>query len=192
MIHYNVTMQHNEKTFERLAHMQYDLFCKGNQMARTIISGVALVAGVLNFQQWWGCLLLVYGSYMASSKYASANHTAHKLIKAIKDTGMEFPQSRYVFRDTAMEVITMPENTSLGDPLMYSEISGLGEDDDYFYIFRDERGGYMMPKKELGKQAESFRSFMEGKTGKYFDHQVAPIFKLLRKISSKKKSIRKS
>ena len=28
MIHYQATMRHNEKTFQALAHMQYDLFCK--------------------------------------------------------------------------------------------------------------------------------------------------------------------
>lgn len=186
MIYYNVTMKHDERTFERLAHMQYDLFCKGNQTVRMIISGGALVAGVLNFQQWWGCLLLLYGSYMASSKYASANHTAHKLVRGIKAAGMEMPASRYVFRDNAMEVITLPENTSLGTPMMYADIRALGEDDDYFYIFRDEHGGYMMPKKELGKQESAFRSFVQERTGKYFDHQVAPIFKLWRKLSAKK------
>ena len=31
MAYYKVTMRHNSKTFEKLAHMQYDLFCKGNR-----------------------------------------------------------------------------------------------------------------------------------------------------------------
>ena len=37
MVHYNVTMRHSEHTFEKLAHMQYDLFCKGNLIVRTIL-----------------------------------------------------------------------------------------------------------------------------------------------------------
>lgn len=190
MIYYHVTMQHTEKTFQRLAHMQYDLFCKGNQTARTVISLGALVAGVLNFQQWWGCLLLVYSSYMTSSKYASANHTAQKLVKGIKASGLEMPASRYLFRENAMEIITLPENTSLGEPLRYQDIHCLAEDDQFFYIFRDQYGGYMIPRKELGKSEEQFRSFMEENTGKYFDTQVAPIFKVLRKLSSRKKKSR--
>ena len=31
---YQVEMQHTEKSFEALAHMQYDLFCMGNRVAR--------------------------------------------------------------------------------------------------------------------------------------------------------------
>lgn len=186
MIHYQATMKHNEKTFERLAHMQYDLFCKGNQVARSIISLGALIVGVLNFSQWWGALLLLYASYMMSSKYAQANHTAGKMVKGIKAAGLEFPVSRYLFRDNAMEVITMPENTSLGDPLMYSDVYRLGEDGDYFYLFRDQYGGYMIPKEELGKDEENFRFFIEEKTEKSFQIRTAPIVKMIRKAASKK------
>jgi len=184
MIHYQATMQHNEKTFQALAHMQYDLFCKKNFITRSVISFAALVAGILNFSQWWGVLLIVYGSYLTSSKYAQANHTAGKMAKGIKDAGLEFPVSRYIFRDNAMEIITMPENTSLGDPLTYDTVFRLGEDADYFYLFRDQYGGYMIPKEEMGKEVDEFRFFVEQKTGKTFQTQIAPVFKLLRKIDS--------
>lgn len=191
MIHYQVTMQHSEKTFERLAHMQYDLFCKGNQVGRSFISFAALVLGVVNFQQWWGALLLLYGSYMMSSKYAQANHNAGKLVKGIKASGMPFPSSRYLFRENAMEIITMPENTSLGAPLMYSDIHRLGEDGDYYYIFRDQYGGYMIPKKELGeKNEEEFRLFIEEKTRQSFQAKLPPIVKLMRKSAAHKHKTR--
>lgn len=184
MIHYQATMRHNEKTFQALAHMQYDLFCKKNLVVRTVISIAAMGAGIINFSQWWGVLLIVYGSYLTSSKYAQANHTANKLVKGIKEAGLEFPVSRYLFRDNAMEIITMPENTSLGDPLMYHNVRKLGEDADYFYLFRDQFGGYMIPKKEMGKEVDDFRFFVEQKCGKSFQTQIAPVFKLLRKIDS--------
>lgn len=192
MIYYQATMRHNEKTFQALAHMQYDLFCKKNLYTRSVISFAALAAGIVNFSQWWGVLLILYGSYLTSSKYAQANHTAGKLVKGIKAAGLDFPVSRYLFRENAMEIITMPENTSLGDPLMYDAVKKLGEDADYFYLFRDERGGYMMPKAELGKDVDDFRFFVEQKTGKSFQTQIAPVFKLLRKIDTqKRKSQRK-
>ena len=187
MIHYQVTMRHNEKTFQALAHMQYDLFCTANQVFRTIISFGALIVGALNYSQWWGVLLLLYGSYMMSSKYASANHTAKKLVNGIKASGLDFPESRYLFRDHAMEVITMPENTSLGDPLCYSDIAKLGEDGDYFYIFRNQYGGYMIPKKELDNEGEGFRAFIEDKTEKSFQIHAAPIVKVLRRAEAKKR-----
>ena len=184
MIHYQATMRHDEKTFQLLAHMQYDLFCKKNLVVRTVISIAAMGAGIINYSQWWGVLLIVYGSYLTSSKYAQANHTAGKIVKGIKDAGLQFPVSRYLFRENAMEVITMPENTSLGDPLMYGDIKKLGEDADYFYLFRDQFGGYMIPKKEMGKEVDDFRFFVEQKCGKSFQTQIAPVFKLIRKIDS--------
>ena len=192
MIHYQATMRHSEKTLQALAHMQYDLFCKGNFILRSIISIVAMGAGILNFSQWWGALLIVYGTYLTSSKYAQANHTANKIVKGIKTAGLDFPVSRYLFRENAMEVITMPENTSLGDPLMYDSVAKLGEDADYFYLFRDQFGGYMIPKEEMGKEVDDFRFFVEQKTKKTFQTQIAPIFKLLRKIDSHQRKSRLS
>lgn len=192
MIHYQATMRHNEKTFQLLAHMQYDLFCRKNLVTRSMISLAALAVGIINFSQWWGVLLIVYGSYLTSSKYAQANHTAGKLVKAIKASELGFPVSRYLFRENAMEIITMPENTSLGDPLMYSDVLKLGEDGDHFYLFRDQFGGYMIPKSELGKDVDDFRFFMEQKTGKTFQTQIAPVFKLLRRIDANQRKKRMS
>lgn len=192
MIYYQATMRHDEKTFQALAHMQYDLFCRKNLVMRTVIGIAAMGAGIVNFSQWWGVLLIVYGSYLTSSKYAQANHTANKLVKGIREAGLEFPVSRYLFRENAMEIITMPENTSLGDPLMYDGVRKLGEDADYFYLFRDQFGGYMIPKKEMGKEVDDFRFFIEQKTGKVFQTQIAPVFKLLRKIDSNQRKKRHS
>lgn len=186
MIHYHITMEHTEKTIERLAHMQYDLFCRGNLVARSVISIGALIAGALNFNQWWGVILVIYGSYMASSKYASSNHTAHKLVKSIREAGMELPASRYLFRENAMEIITLPENKTLGDPLMYTDICRLGEDGEYFYIFRDQHGGYMIPKSELGEKTDEFRIFAEEKTKQSFRVQLPPVLKILRKLALRK------
>ena len=94
MVRYNVTMQHTEHTFEKLAHMQYDLFCKGNLIARTMLGMAAVIFGIINLSAWWGVLLIAYGSYLITGKYNSANHTAHKLAKQIRESGMDFPASR--------------------------------------------------------------------------------------------------
>ncbi|MBQ2989863.1 MAG: YcxB family protein [Clostridia bacterium] len=192
MIYYQVTMRHSEKTFTLLAHKQYDLFCRKNYVVRSIISIAAMAAGIIHFSQWWGVLLIVYASYLTSSKYAQANHTAGKLVKGIKAAGLEFPVSRYLFRENAMEIITMPENTSLGDPLMYSDVLKMGEDGDYFYLFRDQFGGYMIPKSELEKDVDDFRFFLEQKTGKTFQTQIAPVFKLLRRLDANQRKKRMS
>ena len=164
--------------------MQYDLFCKGNLYGRSVISFLLLIVGIMNYTQWWGLLLIAYASYLGSSKYASANHTARKLSQGIKDSGMPFPSSRFEFQENAMNIIALPENVSSGEPLPYSEVFRLGEDTKYFYLFRNQYGGYMIPKAELGKKEDDFRSFIEAKTGKSFLIQAAPIIKFLRKVSA--------
>lgn len=189
MVHYNVSMQHSEKTFEKLAHMQYDLFCRSNLIVRSMLGMGAVVLGIVNFSAWWGVLLIAYGSYLASGKYNSANHTAHKLAKQIRDSGMDFPASRYVFRENSFEIIPLPENAN-GDCLAYSNVHRLGEDGEYFYIFRDQYGGYMIPKAELGETEKEFRIFMEKQTGQTFAAKAAPLVKLLRKMDTKKQSSR--
>ena len=182
MVHFNVTMQHTEQTIEKLAHMQYDLFCKSNLIVRTLLGMGAVVYGIANLSAWWGVLLIAYGSYLVTGKYNSANHTAHKLSKQIRESGMDFPASRYVFRESSVEVIPLPENAN-GVPLVYTEIHRLGEDIEYFYLFRDQYGGYMIPKTELGEKAGEFRSFLEKKAKQSFKAQMSPLLRLMRKRS---------
>ena len=179
-----VTMKHTEKTLESLAHMQYDLFCMRNRVMRSVLSLVLMVVGIVNFSQWWGILIVAYGCYLTTSTYASANHTAHKLAKAIRDAGMALPESRYQFGDSAMEVISLPDGKSDGEPLAYGAVARLGEDREAFYIFRDAYGGYMIPKQELGDQEEAFRQFMEEKTKQSFRVQLAPVIRLMRRLRS--------
>ena len=178
MIYYQATMRHDEKTFQALAHMQYDLFCRKNLVMRTVIGIAAMGAGIVNFSQWWGVLLIAYGSYLITGKYNSANHTAHKLSRQIRESGMDFPSSRYVFRDNAVEIIPLPENVN-GVPLVYTDIFRLGEDLENFYLFRDRYGGYVVPKAELGEKQAEFRTFIEQKTNQRFRTQVSPLLRLL-------------
>ena len=183
---FETTIQHNDKTFESLAHMQYDLFCKSNRVGRTILSIAAILLGIANSESWWGILVIAYGCYITTSTYASANHTAHKLAKQIRASGMDFPSSRYEFLEEGMQVISLPEEKPLGTPMAYSDFLQLGEDYSYFYIFRDQYGGYMIPKSELEELEEDFRDFIQKKTGLRFQKRMAPIAKLLLKMKDRK------
>ena len=109
MIYYKIEMHHNEKTFESLSRMQYDLFCASNRITRTILSILFIAGGIINLSEWWGILLAAYGCYLTTSTYSSANHTAHKLAEQIKKSGMPFPASRYEFRENHLEVYSLPK-----------------------------------------------------------------------------------
>ena len=176
---FEVEMQHTEESLQALSHMQYDLFCTKNRIVRTALSLGFVILGVVYFSHWWGVLAIAYGCYLTTSTYASANHTAHKIAGQLKESGMPFPHSRYLFGKEAIRIISLPGDEEL-DPLPYSQVCGLGEDNRNFYIFRDRYGGYVLPKEKLADREDAFRSFVEGKTGKFFRRRrQAPIRRLM-------------
>jgi len=181
---FQATIQHDDKTFESLAHMQYDLFCKSNRISRTILSVGAILLGIVNSEAWWGILVIAYGCYLSTSTYASANHTAHKLANQIRASGMDFPASRYEFTEEGMQIIALPEEKKQGKPLAYGEFLRLGEDHSYFYLFQNQYGGYMIPKSEL-ESMDDFRNFLEQQTGKTVQSRVPPVVKFLRKLNKR-------
>lgn len=182
-VRYEVEMRHTEKTFESLAHMQYDLFCKGNRVGRMMISIVLIFLGISEFSSWWGILIVAYACYLMTSTYSSANHTAHKLASQIRDAGLQFPASRYIFREDGMEIVNLRSEEEPAERLAYSDVYRLGEDAGYFYIFRDRYGGYMVPKEGLHGREDEFRSFLQHAAGQIVRVRAAPIIRLLRWIS---------
>ena len=181
MTYYEVTMQHNADSLLALSRMQYDLFCTRNRIVRTILSAILVIIGVLNYSAWWGILLLAYGCYLTTSTYVSPNRTAHKLTAQIKQSGKPFPCSRYCFENGGLHIFAMPENEEL-DPLPYSEVERVGENASYFFIFRDQFGGYMVPKDALGEKVDGFRKFIEEKTGKPVALKASPFRRMLARM----------
>ena len=178
---FDVTMQHSEDSLLALSRMQYDLFCTRNRIVRTILSAVLVIIGVMNYSAWWGILLLGYGCYLTTSTYVSPDRTAHKLAAQIKQSGKPFPCSRYVFEKGGMHIFMMPENEET-DPLPYSEILRIAENASYFFIFRDQYGGYMIPKEALGDRVDAFRRFIEDKTGKSVALKASPFKRMLARM----------
>ena len=183
---FEATIQHNDKTFEDLAHMQYDLFCKSNRIGRTILSVVAILAGIAYSESWWGILVIGYGCYLTTSTYSSANHTAHKLAKHIRSSGMDFPSSRYEFTEHGMRIIALPEEKIQGNLVSYSEFLMLGEDRGYFYLFPNAHGGYMIPKRDIPDE-DAFRDFIQRKSGKTIQRKMAPVAKFLQRMKAREK-----
>lgn len=188
MANFHVIMQHSEETFELLSRKQYDLFCQSNRLIRTVIAGVCIVVGMTNFEQWWGIALTAYGCYLMTSTYAQPNHTAHKLAQQIRERGMPFPASQYVFRKNYMEITVLPErDDEEPEHLSYKELERIAEDGEYFYLFRNQYGGYMVPKNQLKGKEEEFRNFLEERTGQTCNVKAAPWVKLIRWIYSPKR-----
>ncbi len=171
---FSYEMQHTPESFKALSHMQYDLFCGNNLLIRTVIGFVCIVTGATNLEAWWGVLLGVYGYYLISSRYASSNHTANKLVARLEASGLPYPASRFCFYSDRMEIVPLPEGSGETDALQYADFFRMGEDPDYLYIFRNQYGGYMIPKAALGGDDAVFRRFLREKTGKKIILKKAP------------------
>ena len=180
---FEAMIQHDDKTFESLARMRYDLFCRNHRRIKTAVSLALIVLGIVNSESWWGIWAIGGGCYLTTSIYNAANYDAHKLAKQIRDSGMPFPSSRYEFTEDGMQVVTLPENTLCGEPLLYADFCQLGEDREYFYMFPNPYGGYMIPKQDLDE--DDFRDFIQKKTGLRFQKKMAPLTKLMQKIKER-------
>lgn len=176
MAKYQVKMQHDEDSLIALSHMQYDLFCTRNRVVRTFLS-VALIALGATVSGWWSLLAIAYGCYLVTTTYAASNRTARRIAEHLRETGQSFPCSEYRFEKDAMRIITQPDDEEL-DPLSYTDVLKLGEDRQAFYLFRNQYGGYMIPKEALGEQADGFKRFVEERTGKLFQGKFSPIDRL--------------
>lgn len=176
---FSFEMHHTPESFEKLAHMQYDLFCTTNLVVRLLLSFAFLIVGVNNLNAWWGILLSVYGAYLLNTRYASANHTAHKLTAQLEAAKLPFPASRFCFYADHMDILPLPENAGEVSSLAYADFFRMAEDYQYIYIFRDKFGGYMIPKASLQEQEASFRRFLQEKTGKTIYRKTSPAMRVL-------------
>lgn len=185
MAKFTVNFTHSAGTFKSLAHMQYDLFCRKNRVVRSIIALGMFVVGVIYLERWWSYVLIAYGAFLATGKYNQANRTARKLSEAVETSKMGYPASKFIFEEDRLRVIALPSKEEL-DPLKYEEIKKIGQDKDYYYIFRDEYGGYVIPKAELGDREEEFVSFLKEKANRYImSKYTPPIVRLIDKIRNK-------
>lgn len=186
MIYYEITMQHSRESFELLAQMQYNLFCKTNRIVRSVLTIAAILFGLMHASEWWGILIIAYGCYLGTSTYSSANHTAHKLSEQVEKSGLGYPKSQFRFEADQVIIAPLPDQKDKRTVMSYSDVQGLGEDLNYFYLFRDPFGGYMIPKDALGEKTDRFRDFLEEHTGLHVQSRTAPIIRLLRYLCRKK------
>ena len=181
MTRFDVTMKHSEESLFALAHMQYDLFCTRNFIARNLLSAALILLGAYFVSRIWGIFLILYGIYLMTSTYASSNHTVRKLIAQIEASGKGYPSSRYRFEDRHIAITFHPGEPDEEDltPVAYSDLVKLGEDNRYFYLFPNPHGGYAVPKELLGGRQKEFAAFLEEKTGqRFYRRRPSPLRRL--------------
>ena len=172
---FEVEMRHDRSSLTALSHMQYDLFCQRNRMARGFLSLTLIVIAILyGGGSWWSLLIIAYACYLTTSTYASSNRTASRIADQLEQAGQPLPASRYIFEKNKMRIVDLNSGDEL-DPVAYGDIFGLGEDRDALYLFRSQYGGYRIPKEALGEREEAFRRFIQNKTGQLFIRRLTRI-----------------
>ena len=172
---FEVEMRHDRASLTALSHMQYDLFCQRNRMARGFLSLTLIVIAILyGGGSWWSLLIIAYACYLTTSTYASSNRTARRIADQLEQAGQPLPASRYIFEKNKMRIVDLNSGDEL-DPVAYGDIFGLGEDRDALYLFRSQYGGYRIPKEALGEREDAFRHFVQNKTGQLFIRRLTPL-----------------
>ena len=172
---FEVEMRHDRASLTALSHMQYDLFCQRNRMARGFLSLILIVIAILyGGGSWWSLLLIAYACYLTTSTYAASNRTARRIADQLEQAGQPLPASRYIFEKNKIRIVDLNSGEEL-DPVAYGDIFGLGEDRDALYLFRSQYGGYRVPKEALGEREEAFRRFIQNKTGQLFIRRLTPL-----------------
>ena len=172
---FEVEMRHDRASLTALSHMQYDLFCQRNRMARGFLSLTLIVIAILyGGGSWWSLLIIAYACYLTTSTYASSNRTARRIADQLEQAGQPLPASRYIFEKNKMRIVDLNSGEEL-DPVAYGDVFGLGEDPDALYLFRSQYGGYRIPKEALGEREEAFRRFIQNKTGQLFIRRLTPL-----------------
>ena len=178
---FDITMKHGEESLFALAHMQYDLFCTRNFIARSLLSAALILLGAYYVSHIWGVFLILYGIYLMTSTYASSNHTVRKLIAQIEASGKGYPSSRYRFEDKRIAITFHPGQADEEEltPIGYGDLVKLGEDSKYFFLFPNPHGGYCIPKSLLGGKQKEFAAFLEEKTGqRFYRRRPSPLRRL--------------
>ena len=172
---FEVEMRHDRQSLTALSHMQYDLFCQRNRMARGLLSLTLIVIAIFyGGGSWWSLLIIAYACYLTTSTYASSNRTANRIADQLEQAGQPLPASRYIFEKNSMRVLDLNSGEEL-DPVPYGEVFGPGEDRDALYLFRSQYGGYRIPKDALGEREDTFRRFVQNKTGRLFIRRLTPL-----------------
>jgi len=161
-----VEMTHTRETLTGLARMQCDLFRGKEQVLRVVISLALIGFGTVSMPNWWSYLLMAVGGCHLTAKYVSANHSANKLISAIEASGQGYPSTRLEFYRDGFAVFALPDHGKEAGPIPYEEIRAVGEDSGNYYIFRDVRGGWVVPRSALGDREKEWRERIETGTGK--------------------------
>ena len=156
---YTASIDHSEKTIERLYRTQRRTYDKGRILLRLVLGfGMVLAAALVALPTWLKAILLLVGAWLMASGDFPAQIRADR---AVQDRGGSLPKMRYEFYEDHLK-LTGEGSMNIG----YRKLNRLLEDKEFFYLFLERDSVCMIDRESLkpAKQ-EDFRLFLENATG---------------------------
>ena len=157
---YTAKIEHSESTVRSMARAQYDSFRPKSFYLLLILSFLLLAVAVFlpGLKQQLKILCIVIGCFLIVGLNAPPNQLADQIIRSLNG---HFPLISYTFYEDAVSL----KGTDTTDTLHYSEIIRLVEQQNYLYLFIQNKSAYMIDKSSAKPNAEGLMSFLESKTG---------------------------
>lgn len=156
---YTASIDHSEKTIERLYRTQRRTYDRGRIFLRLVLGfGMVLAAALVALPTWLKAILLLVGAWLMASGDFPAQIRADR---AVQDRGGSLPKMRYEFYEDHLK-LTGEGSMNIG----YRKLNRLLEDKEFFYLFLERDSVCMIDRESLkpAKQ-EDFRLFLENATG---------------------------
>lgn len=156
---YTASIDHSEKTIERLYRTQRRTYDKGRIFLRLVLGfSMVLAAALVALPTWLKAILLLVGAWLMASGDFPAQIRADR---AVQDRGGSLPKMRYEFYEDHLK-LTGEGSMNIG----YRKLSRLLEDKEFFYLFLERDSVCMIDRESLkpAKQ-EDFRLFVENASG---------------------------
>ena len=156
---YTASIDHSEKTIERLYRTQRRTYDRGRIFLRLVLGfGMVLAAALVALPTWLKAILLLVGAWLMASGDFPAQIRADR---AVQDRGGSLPKMRYEFYEDHLK-LTGEGSMNIG----YRKLNRLLEDREFYYLFLERDSVCMIDRESLkpAKQ-EDFRLFLENATG---------------------------
>lgn len=159
---FSCSIQHDEKTIQKMYTTQYDQFHKKQELM-ILLTAVLIIALsiLLPVPKPLRIVLLALGGWCAVSRTLPAIIRASDVVEK---RGGRLPEYRYDFYD---DHVHLRGEGSMN--ISYNKLIRLVEDRTYCYLFTGHETVMMLDKEKLNpKDMDSFREFLQKATGKEF------------------------
>lgn len=156
---FRATMAHSKESYLALTKMQYQQYGSKFRTLLFEFGAMFVVAAVLFETSLFTMILLMLGCWLIVSGNYLPIIRAERLVR---HAGGKYPKTEYCFREEFLEY----SNDIESGTLPYSGIIRITQDENYCYLFIENKAAHVIPKAELRpSDFARFEAFLFEKTG---------------------------